>query len=227
MARVRGSGRGFRMLLVPILAFALHACSSGETAAPTGTRTQTTSPSAASARESLAGAGLLRELRTGGFVIFFRHAATEPGTDTDLENLENCTTQRNLSEEGRAQSREIGSAFRELEIRIGRVLSSALCRTRDTAMLAFGRAEESVELTSLSEAETDAEEERRVEALRQMLATPPPEGRNTVLVSHLFHIQRAADISLAEGEAVVVRPGGGAFTVVAALSPDEWAMLGR
>jgi len=189
--------------------------------------TTTTAPSTTAAPETTTteAAELLRALRAGGSVIYFRHGATDDGSDTDLQNLENCETERNLSEEGREQARAIGRAFRELDIPVGTVRSSPFCRTREFARLAFGRVEESVDLTALPEAENEAEEERRVEALREMLATAPPEGQNTVLVGHLFNIQRAADLPLDEGEAAVVRPGDERFTIVATLSPQEWQTL--
>lgn len=173
------------------------------------------------------GSELLGALRAGGFVIYFRHAATVPGGDADLQNLANCATQRNLSDQGREQAREIGNAFRQLSIPVGTVLSSALCRTLETANLAFGRAEQSLDLTSLPQAGSEAEEERRVMALRELLATPPPAGQNTVLVGHLFNIQRAAETNLAEGEAAIFEPRGERnFAVVDTVSPEEWVSLG-
>jgi phosphohistidine phosphatase SixA len=190
--------------------------------------TTATTPSTTGASETTTteAGELLLGLRRGGYVIYFRHGATDDADDTDLQNLENCETQRNLTEEGRAQAREIGRAFNELQVPVGPVRSSAFCRTREFANLAFGRVEESVELTSLPEAGGDAEEERRVEALREMLGMPPPEGQNTVLVGHLFNTQRAAEIALAEGDAAVVRPAEDGFTVVATVSPEEWQTLG-
>lgn len=159
-------------------------------------------------------------------MIYFRHAATVPGGDSDTQNLANCAAQRNLSERGREQARQIGDAFRRLRIPVGTVLSSAFCRTLDTANLAFGRAEQSLDLTSLPQAGSEAEEERRVQALRERLATPPPAGQNTVLVAHLFNIQRAAETNLQEGEAAIFQPrGGGRFELVAKVTPDGWAAL--
>jgi phosphohistidine phosphatase SixA len=220
--------RGIRVelrLLVAIAALALAACGSNDTVptrSPSPTEA-TTSPQ----EQSLEGGELLRALRSGGFVIYLRHAATEATSDTDLQNLSNCSTQRNLSEEGREQARRIGRSFRELGIPVGTVQSSALCRTMETANLAYGRAEQSLDLTALPQAGSQAEEERRVAALRKLLATPPPAGQNTVLVAHLFNIQRAAGISIAEGEAALVRPRNDGFTVVSTVSAEEWETLGR
>jgi hypothetical protein len=62
------------------------------------------------------------------------------------------------------------------------------------------------DLTSFGTADSETEEQERVAALRRLLATPPKPGTNTVLVGHLFNIQAAADIGLAEGEAAIFSP---------------------
>src|SRR4051812_48853357 len=79
-------------------------------------------------------------LRAGGNVIAFRHAITDQShQDEAAFRYDQCARQRNLSAAGRAQARAIGRAIRRLRIRIGRVLASPYCRTRETARLAFGR----------------------------------------------------------------------------------------
>ena len=179
--------------------------------------TLTTATATPEAGEELAGAALQAALREGGFVIYFRHARTDfSQDDTDLGDLENCATQRNLSAEGREQARLIGEAIAALNFPIGEILSSELCRTRETAELAFGRVTLLPDLTSFGTAGSEAEEEARVEALRRLLATPPAPGTNTVLVGHLFNIQGAAGIGLAEGEAAIFAPSG---TVEAPATP--------
>jgi phosphohistidine phosphatase SixA len=166
-----------------------------------------TATATSAAGEELAGPDLLASLRQGGFVLYFRHARTDfSQDDTDLSDLSNCATQRNLSSEGQAQSRLIGEAIAALAIPIGEVLSSELCRTRETAELAFGRATPMPDLTSFGTAGSEAEERERAASLRRLLASPPRPGTNTVLVGHLFNIQAAAGISLAEGQAAVFRP---------------------
>jgi virginiamycin B lyase len=172
---------------------------------------------------------LVQALRGGGYVLYFRHAATDfSQEDTDTRNLRNCRTQRNLTTEGRVDARAIGRAVRGLRIPIGSVLASKYCRTRQTASLAFGRVRTTIDLTSLPSSPTAAERNRRVAALRRMLGTPPRRRLNTVLVAHLFNIQAAADVSLEEGEAAVFRPRGkGRFRLVARVRPSGWAALRR
>src|SRR5690242_2716055 len=95
-------------------------------------------PTAAPAQQS---ADLLAALRAGGHIIYFRHADTDHSqTDQRGMRLEDCTTQRNLTDRGREHARELGEAIRALEIPIGAVLASPLCRTMETATLAFGTA---------------------------------------------------------------------------------------
>jgi phosphohistidine phosphatase SixA len=152
-------------------------------------------------------AALVEALREGGYVIYFRHARTDfTMPDSDRFNLADCSTQRNLSEDGRADARAIGEAFRALRIPVGAVLSSEYCRTRETAELAFGRVEPTRDLTSRVATMTPEEEAERIEALRRLLATPPAPGTNTVLVGHQFNLQDATGVTIAEGEAAIFAP---------------------
>ncbi|MEA2514504.1 MAG: hypothetical protein QOJ59_3991 [Thermomicrobiales bacterium] len=152
---------------------------------------------------------LVGALRAGGYVIYFRHASTDfSQTDADRQDLADCSTQRNLDEAGSADARAIGTAFRALAIPVGDVLSSEYCRIRETAELAFGRVTPSRDLTSRASTTGEAERAERIEALRGLLSTPPPTGVNTVLVGHLFNLQDATGISIAEGEAAIFLPQG-------------------
>jgi phosphohistidine phosphatase SixA len=198
------------------------------TAAPSITPSPTIAPSPTLAPTTpvtptagaLAGQELVAALRQGGYVIYFRHAATDmTQTDSDLSR---CETQRNLNAQGRADARAIGAAFRALDIPVGQVLSSGYCRTRDTAQLAFGRAELVRDLSGLPA----AQREQRTATLRKLLATTPETGTNTVLVSHGFNITAAAEITIGEGEAAIFAPGAeGTFTLVARVRPNEWQQL--
>ena len=64
---------------------------------------------------ALEGAALVRALRAGGLTLYFRHAATDfSQNDRAMTSHGECATQRNLSEAGRAQAREIGEAIRAI-----------------------------------------------------------------------------------------------------------------
>lgn len=168
----------------------------------------------------------VEDLRGGGYVIFFRHAETDmTQTDAEAADPEDCSVQRNLSESGREQAQEIGAAIEQLEVPIDEVLASPYCRTRQTAELAFGRVQTSRDLLSsdyLPEGSTETPEE----ALRELLATPPPDGANTVLVGHEVALRTATGQSAREGGAVVFEPlEDGEFRFVDGLAPEAWAEI--
>src|SRR2546428_13630835 len=80
-------------------------------------------------------------LRVPGSVVVLRHSYAPSGFDPPDARLDDCSTQRNLDDNGRAQARRIGEAFRKNAIAVGLVLSSPRCRCLDTARLAFGQAQ--------------------------------------------------------------------------------------
>lgn len=173
----------------------------------------------------LRGAELLTALCAGGYVIYFRHTDTDwSQKDTRGMSLDDCAAQRNLSERGRANARIIGEEIRGRGIPIGSVLASPLCRTVETAMLAFGVAEKSMVVREggpLLPGSTG-----RYEALRALLSTPPPAGTNTVLVGHAYPFYALVGAQyLEEGEAGIVRPVGAEFEVVARVWVTQWRDL--
>ena len=171
---------------------------------------------------------LVARLRRGGHVIFIRHAATEATTDDPLPDLADPTTQRNLSDAGREQARQVGQALRRLRIPLDAVLVSPYARTRETAELAFGRGRVRETRELLNEAFPGTDDEELARKLRRLLATRPPPGRNTVLVSHGFNLNGATGLSIQEGESAVFRPEAeGRSRLVARITAEEWQALAR
>src|SRR3989441_4541580 len=80
-------------------------------------------------------------LRLPGSVVVLRHSFAPGGFDPPDARLDDCSTQRNLDDSGRAQAKRIGEAFRQHDVAVGVVLSSPRCRCLDTARLAFGQAQ--------------------------------------------------------------------------------------
>jgi phosphohistidine phosphatase SixA len=161
------------------------------------------------------------ELRQGGYVIFFRHTTADQGQDMPAVDLEDCTSQRNMSEAGLRDARTIGQAFRKLAIPVDLVLSSEYCRALETARVAFGRAEPAIFLNFCCAdiAQRPMPQEERFARLAETFATLPPEGQNIVLVGHGVGI--VADLQM--GEAAIYRPNGaGGFDRVAQVLPREW-----
>jgi phosphohistidine phosphatase SixA len=173
----------------------------------------------------LSGPALVSALRAGGFVLYFRHTSTDFGqSDDSMTTFEDCAKQRNLTDKGRNEARAIGSAILELQIPVDRVLASPFCRTVETAMLAFGKAEKTLDLRGWPASSTDP---NRYAALRGYLAAPPVAATNTVLVGHGNPFRSVAGPPhLMEGEAAVIRPlGGERFEIVARIQVQEWTDL--
>ncbi len=177
------------------------------------------------AADTLAGLGeVLGELRRGGYVIYFRHGPTDQaGASDEAADLAKCETQRNLSAEGREQATQVGKAFKALKIPVDTVLAGPLCRTKDTARLAFGKFAVDNDLNYAIGVDAD-ETKRLALSLRRMLSTPPVKGTNAVVISHTANLREAAGIwPKVEGVAYVFQPlPGGQFKPVAMVMPDEW-----
>ena len=154
-------------------------------------------------------------LRGGGQIVLLRHGTTTLGVgDPQGFRLDECATQRNLTDAGRDESRRVGAAFRAQRVPVGRVLSSPWCRCLETARLAFGRAEPWPALANLFG------RQERADALRAALSELPTDD-TLVLVSHGSTISSATGVMPAMGEFVVVTPrGGGRFTVAGRIPPS-------
>ena len=138
--------------------------------------------------------------------------------------LEDCATQRNLTDRGRDHSRAIGEAIRALRIPIGAVLASPLCRTVETATLAFGSVQEAPAVREGGPLPPGSP--GRFPALRALLSTPVAPGTNTVIVGHAYpYSTLVGGPFLSEGEADVVRPRGGDFEVMARVALRQWRDL--
>jgi phosphohistidine phosphatase SixA len=154
---------------------------------------------------SRADEGVARALKAGGCVIAFRHALA-PGTfDPPEFRLGDCRTQRNLSDEGRAQARRIGAWFAQRGLAPAAVRSSPWCRCLDTAQLAFGRGEAWPALGSPrgTEERTYAEQ---IQALQAALRAVPA-GRFEVWVTHMFVLADLTGASTGSGEGLLLRAG--------------------
>lgn len=144
-------------------------------------------------------------LRSGGYVVAIRHAATVPGVGDPLGfRLDDCATQRNLSEAGRDAARRLAEAFRSRGVPVGEALSSEWCRCRDTAALAFGRYTPWPPLNSFFD--DRATEAERTRAVRGRAASWGGPG-NLILVTHQVNITALTGVFPAPGEAIVLSPG--------------------
>jgi hypothetical protein len=173
----------------------------------------------------LSGPALVSALRAGGLVLYFRHTSTDFGqSDDGMTSFDDCAKQRRLTDKGRTEARAIGAAVRELQIPVDRVFASPFCRTVETAMLAFGKAEKTLDLRGWP---ASSEDPNRYAALAGHLATSPIGATNVVLVGHGNPFRAVAGPPhLMEGEAAVIRPlGGKRFEIAARIPLQKWTDL--
>jgi broad specificity phosphatase PhoE len=148
----------------------------------------------------------------GADVLFLRHAIA-PGTgDPPGFRLEDCATQRNLSDEGRAQATALGKAIRAAGLPVTQVLTSPWCRTRETAeLMELGPVTEERGLSSFFG--DPAARQPTLDRLAQVIEGLP-EGI-TVMVTHQVVIQAVTGESVASGGAVLFDRETGQAEVIA------------
>jgi phosphohistidine phosphatase SixA len=173
---------------------------------------------------------ILTLLRGGGYVIVFRHGATHADqADTAPLNLDNVAKQRQLNDKGRADAKAVGDALKAAGVPIGKSISSRFARAVETARLIGGKdPEPTPDVTEGGLVVTPNENNRRAQALRAIAASPPAAGTNTLVVTHKPNILDAFGkdwFEIKEGEASIFKPDGkGAYTLIARVSIDQWAV---
>ena len=180
-------------------------------------------------QDKLESAELLNALQEGGHVIYFRHAQTEKDyADQVSADVNDCSTQRALSEAGWQQAEAIKEGFENNSIPVGQVISSEYCRAWQTAQLAFGKYEKNPALNFLPyEDYTEAQVEEMKSNVMPLLTAEPESGTNTVIVGHDDIFESATGIYPdPQGMAYVVTPdGNGGMEVIANMLPEEWSQL--
>jgi phosphohistidine phosphatase SixA len=152
-----------------------------------------------------------------GGVVLFRHANAPGGGDPDDMRLGDCSTQRNLDAEGRAQAARIGEAFRTRGILVGAVLVSQWCRTTETADIAFpGRVKAEPAFNSFFGRPADGPAQTRA-ALAVLDAWRGPGA--LVVTTHQVNITALTGIFPASGEGIVLDRRNGAWTVIGRIRP--------
>lgn len=179
--------------------------------------------SAASPAVAAAGPdGFAPELRTrlleGGCILLLRHAQTVSGIgDPPGFRIGDCATQRNLSDEGRAQAERLGAALRREGVPIGTVRSSRWCRCLDTARLAFGRVEPWPVIDSFFAERAGSGPAQTAELRRWALAFRGP--GNAALVTHQVNVTGLTGQWVASGELLVLAPEGDTLVLLGRLAP--------
>ncbi|MCW5659133.1 MAG: histidine phosphatase family protein [Burkholderiaceae bacterium] len=188
--------------------------------APGASAPQAERSSSPDAQARLQGVALVRALRAGGLVIYFRHTATDfSRNDQSMRSYDDCANQRLLSEQGRADAKAIGQRITALKLPLGSVLASPMCRTMEHARLMFGTATPTAPMRERTEP-------NQYPGLKRLLSERVPDGSNRWMVGHGTPFRAVAGAPhLAEGEAIVLKPTGDGWVVLARLAVADWAAL--
>ena len=145
---------------------------------------------------------LLNQLEDGGKLIFIRHAYAPGNGDPAGFNLNDCSTQRNLSDDGRKQAQRIGEFFTKNKIEIDKVLSSEWCRCKETAKIAFKNYSTNSFLNSFYSSKFSKNKDKQVKAFNYYIKNLEIE-KNLIFVTHYVFISEVLNYGPSSGEIVV------------------------
>ncbi len=159
------------------------------------------------------------ELRDGD-VVLYRHALAPGGGDPPGFRLDDCRTQRNLSEAGREQARRIGEALRQRlgAVTVGAVWASPWCRTLETARLAFPGHTTQPQAAFASFFEQPEREAGQLDEARRLLDGWRGPGV-LVVVTHQVNLTGLSGVFPASGEGVALRRTTGPHALLGRLAP--------
>ena len=123
-------------------------------------------------------------LKEGGYYVFIRHALAPGNGDPVNFELEDCSTQRNLNQQGIDQSIRIGEEFRNKAIPISRVLTSQWCRCKDTAFYAFNNFIEFSDLNSTYSSKFQQNKFDQISSLINYINNTDLKKKNEIFVTH-------------------------------------------
>ena len=146
---------------------------------------------------------LINEFQQGGKLIFIRHAYAPGSGDPQNFNLNDCSTQRNLNEGGREQSKNIGNLFSRNNIKIDNVYSSEWCRCKETASIAFEKFETKNFLNSFYSAQFEKNRKKQIKDFKDFLEKWNKKD-NLIFVTHYVVISEILNYAPSSGEVIIV-----------------------
>ena len=145
---------------------------------------------------------LINQLEDGEKLIFIRHAYAPGNGDPAGFNLNDCSTQRNLSDDGRKQAQRIGEFFTKNKIEIDKVLSSEWCRCKETAKIAFKNYSTNNFLNSFYSSKFSKNKDKQVKAFNYYIKNLESK-KNLIFVTHYVFISEVLNYGPSSGEIVV------------------------
>ena len=145
---------------------------------------------------------LFNQIEEGGKLIFIRHAYAPGSGDPINFNLNDCSTQRNLNDEGREQSKHIGEFFKNNNVKIDKVLSSEWCRCKETAKIAFKNFSTNSFLNSFYSSKHSKNKDKQIKMLKNYVKEFKS-NKNLILVTHYVLISEVLNYAPSSGEIVI------------------------
>ena len=146
---------------------------------------------------------LVKEFQQGGKLIFIRHAYAPGSGDPKNFNLNDCSTQRNLNDSGREQSKNIGNLFSKYNIKIDNVYSSEWCRCKETASIAFEKFETKKFLNSFYSAQFAKNRQKQIKDFKNFLEKWNKKD-SLIFVTHYVVISEILNYAPSSGEVIIV-----------------------
>ena len=144
----------------------------------------------------------INKLKIGGKLIFIRHAYAPGGGDPINFDIDECNTQRNLSNSGRNQANKIGSLFRSNNIYIHKVYSSEWCRCKETALIAFNEFETKKFLNSFFSSKFAQNKNSQIKSFKKFIKSWDGK-KNLIFVTHYVFISEILDYASSSGEIII------------------------
>ena len=175
---------------------------------------------------------LLDLLRQGGYILYAKHGEATVGHDQPQIDFRDCSTQRNLSDYGLDQSINYGEKLRNLGIPIHSPISaSPLCRTMETAMMAFGWENIAVDpfwydIFRLKDNLPQEEVTAILDTLKIKLGVKPNLGYNTAIIAHSFPINLGLG-QIPDMGTIVIKPNvqGKGYEIIDKLTFEDFMNL--
>lgn len=171
------------------------------------------------AAKSLAIWDSLQGTNPKGYVLLMRHALAPGVGDPENFRVDDCSTQRNLNDQGRQDARDIGQWIKRREVRILRIESSRWCRAKETAkLLGLGPVRLKKNLDSLFQDE-DALNDPQTANIRKRIVSHRNTSGLLIFVGHFVNISAVVGVSVDSGEGVLVRANSQGQIKVMGYSP--------
>ena len=174
---------------------------------------------------------IAQALKRGGYVVYMRHGRTRydqqelerQNRESGRFDLNNCDTQRQLSDFGRGELKVIAEPFRQLKLSFDRIYTSRYCRAIESAKFFVDKFETTEKLSNEAQVGLDPSNKPRTLAF---FSVKPAAGKNNFMMAHGGVFWEATGYVIQEAHAVVLDPND-LGVLVARIAPNDWAAIAR